>query len=92
MIIRDAVAAAWRKTVAAGVGGFLAWLDRRWGIVLDAESSQAAVIGATAVYMAVYGAIINFLEVKVPKLGWFLGLAKQPQYEPAPRRAGSDLS
>jgi hypothetical protein len=80
MNIRDAVAAAWRKAVAVGVGWFLTWLMRRWNIVLDEQSSQMAVMAAVAVTAAIYGALVNFLEVKLPWLGWFLGLAQQPKY------------
>lgn len=78
--IKDAVASAWRKAVAVAVGWFLAWLLRRWHIVLDAESSQALVMGVVAVCAAIYGALVNFLEIRIPWLGWFLGLARQPKF------------
>jgi hypothetical protein len=78
--IKDALAAAWRKIVAVGVGWFLTWLMRRWNIVLDANSSQDLVMGVVAVTAAIYGALINFLELHVPWLGWFLGLARQPKF------------
>lgn len=86
MNIRDALAAAWRKAVAGAVGWFLAWLFRRWHIVLDADSSQMLVMGMTALLAVVYGAVVNFLELHIPALGWLLGLAKQPVY--ADRRRG----
>lgn len=78
--IKDAVAAAWRKIVAVGVGWFIAWLMRRWNVVLDADSSQALVMGVVAVCAAVYGTVVNFLELRIPWFGWLLGLARQPKF------------
>lgn len=78
--IKDALAAAWRKIVATAVGAAIAWLARRAHIVLDADSSQALVMGVVALAAATYGTVVNFLELKFPALGWFLGLARQPKF------------
>jgi hypothetical protein len=78
--IKDAIGAAWRKAVAAAVGYALAYLARRWHIVLDADTSQAGVMFAVALLGTIYGALVNFAEIHVPKLGWFLGLARQPKF------------
>jgi hypothetical protein len=78
--IKDALAAAWRKAVAGAVGGALAWVLRRYNIVLSEESTQAFVMSTVVVMAALYGALVNFLEIKIPKLGWFLGLARQPKF------------
>lgn len=78
--IKDALAAAWRKMVAAGMGFVLAYLARRWHIVLDADTSQAGVMFAVVLLGTVYGTVVNFLEIHVPWLGWFLGLARQPKF------------
>lgn len=78
--IKDALAAILRRTVAVAVGYALTWLARQGHIVLDADTSQMGVAFATAFIAAVYGAVVNWAELHVPALGWFLGLAKAPKY------------
>ncbi len=69
-----------RTWVTLIVGAFVTWLARRLHIVLDADSSQALVIGMTAVFSGAYYTLMRPLESKFKVFGWFLGLAKQPKY------------
>ena len=83
MTLRDFAAAWWRKTVAAGIGAALAYVATRMNFVITPESSTAAIVGLSAVAASMYGGLVNALERKVPKLGWLLGLALQPEYRKA---------
>lgn len=71
-----------RTFVGLGVGALVTWLFRRWNVVLDDSSTQAATIGATAVVSGVYYAVVRLLESKWKGFGWFLGLATKPKYAP----------
>jgi hypothetical protein len=80
--IGNVVASYIRTFVGLGVGALVTWLFRRWNIVLDDSSTQAATIGATAIVSGVYYAIVRLLESKWKGFGWFLGLATKPKYAP----------
>lgn len=71
-----------RTGVMLGVGWFVTWLARRWHIVLDADSTQAATMGATAMISGAYYAVVRMLEAKWKGFGWLLGLATKPKYAP----------
>lgn len=71
-----------RTFVMLAVGWFVTWLARRWHIVLDADSTQAASMGATAIISALYYAIVRVLENRWKGFGWLLGLATKPKYAP----------
>jgi hypothetical protein len=71
-----------RTFVGIGVGTLLTWLGRRWHVVLDGDSSQAAAMGATAVVTGASYAVVRALESKWKGFGWLLGLATKPKYAP----------
>lgn len=71
-----------RTFVGTAIGALIAYLLRRWHIVLDAGSSQAAVMGVTGVVIGIYYGIVRALEVKWKGFGWLLGLATKPKYAP----------
>lgn len=71
-----------RTFVGTAIGTFLTYLGRRWHIVLDADSSQAASMGATAMVIGAYYAVVRVLESKWKGFGWLLGLATKPKYAP----------
>lgn len=80
-MLRDYLLSLVRTAVPAAVGGLLAWLASRWGVVLDEQSSAQAMALATAAAVAVYYAIVRALETRWPWFGKLLGSAKQPAYD-----------
>lgn len=79
--VRDVLASLVRTAVPYGVGLVLAWLARKYDIIIDETS--AAGLSATLAFVAgsVYYVIVRALEARVPALGWLLGLALPPTYE-----------
>lgn len=73
-----------RTWVPAGVGVVVSWLVAH-EVAVDAQ--DAATLGAvlTGVFTAIWYAIWRLAEQWVsPVLGWFLGLAKKPNYPTTP--------
>jgi hypothetical protein len=79
-IVRDLGASILRSVVASVVGGFVAWLAKNAGIVIDANTSAGLVQAFTVAVIAAYYIVVRVLETKSPIFGWLLGLAKLPNY------------
>lgn len=70
-----------RTTVPGLVGLILGWLAAR-GFNLDPETQSGLITALTAVAIALYYALVSFLERKVnPAFGWLFGVAKAPTYD-----------
>lgn len=89
MTVRDQLASLIRTWVPIGVGFLLALLARKLDIVIDEGSSAALTSGVAALVSAVFYGIVRILEARWKPVGWLLGLAVRPQYEPKAVGAGS---
>jgi len=70
-----------RTLVPVVVGAVLGWVTTT-GIKVDPEFAPALTLVVTAAFTGVYYIAARLLELYVtPKLGWLLGLAKQPDYD-----------
>lgn len=70
-----------RTVVPVIVGAALAWVARL-GIPVDPEFEGALAGVLTAVFTGLYYIAVRLLETHVtPRLGWLLGLPKQPNYD-----------
>lgn len=78
--VSDLGASILRTAVAAAVGTVLAYLARKWNIVLDGPTADGVVQAFTAAVIGAYYVVIRLLESKWKGFGWFLGLARQPKY------------
>lgn len=78
--IGDVLVSMVRTTVAIVVGAFVSWAVRH-GASIDAASATAYV---TPIAIATYYGIVRVLEARFPVLGWLLGIAKAPTYNPTP--------
>jgi hypothetical protein len=68
-----------RTVVPAVVGTLLAVLAKR-GINVDEAEINAWLI---PLVISGYYAAARFVEIKIPKVGWLLGVPKAPGYSPA---------
>lgn len=82
MIVREQLASLIRTYVPIGVGFVLAFLGRKFDVVLDDASSAALTSGVAALVAAVYYGVVRLLETRWKAVGWLLGLATAPTYEP----------
>jgi hypothetical protein len=77
-----------RTWVPILIGTALSWLAVTHGIVVDPDIQNQAVAVVTALVIGAYYAIVRWIEVRFPQIGWLLGTAKQPGYSadtpPAP--------
>ena len=88
----DYIASNIRTVTGVAVGQVLAWLAVRYGIVIDAQSTAAAILAAGAVTSAAWYALVRQLEKRWPIFGWLLGLAKAPSYPGAIDTTGRPAS
>lgn len=72
-----------RTWVPIGAGFVLTMLARKFGIVIDEESTAGLVAGVTALAAAGYYWLARLIEAKLPWAGVFLGSRKQPEYTKA---------
>lgn len=84
MTIRDKFASLIRTGVPYLVGLFLAWLARKYDIVLDGAVSADLAGWAVFLVGTAYYAVIRWAETRWRWVGWFLGLAKPPTYPELP--------
>lgn len=78
MTLYDVLASLWRTAVPVLVGCVGAVLAHLYLHVDDAALAQALVAG----FAIVYHGLFRLLEARVsPAFGWFLGLAKPPNYD-----------
>lgn len=82
MTVRDQLASLIRTYVPIGVGFVLALLARKYDVILDDASSAALTSGVAALVSAVFYGVVRILESRWKPVGWLLGLAVRPQYEP----------
>jgi hypothetical protein len=74
-----------RTWVPIAVGAVLAWVARKYDVVIDEDTAATTVVQATGIVIGIYYAIVRLLEEKVaPGYGWLLGAAKKPVYTPPP--------
>jgi hypothetical protein len=83
MMLRDLFGSLVRTAVPYGVGFVLAFLARKYDVVLDDStsaqlSSAAAILAGTAYY-----ALIRAAEAKWSWVGWLLGWNVPPTYDQA---------
>lgn len=78
--VRDQLASLVRTAVPYAVGLVLAFLARKWGIILDDASSAGLTAGLATLAGTVYYVVVRALEARWPRVGWFLGLAWSPEY------------
>lgn len=75
-----------RTAVPGAVGIALGWLAAR-GFNLDPQTQAGLISALTAVCIALYYALVSFLERKVhPAFGWLFGAAKPPTYDATARK------
>jgi hypothetical protein len=79
-ILRDYFASAVRTVVGYAIATALTYIARHTGIIIDEHTSAGLVQGFTFIVGALYYIVVRGAEVKFPKLGWLLGLAKLPTY------------
>lgn len=89
MTVYDTLASLWR-TVVPIVAGALLSMAAKAGFHID---SSVVTGWLTAGFAAGYYALFRLAEQHLGKRwGWLLGLARPPQYKPAPAPAGSTTS
>lgn len=71
-----------RTWVPVGIGAVAAWLSTKVGFVVDEDTKAQGIAFFTGLLISLYYALIRWIEIKVPKVGWLLGLAKMPGYSP----------
>lgn len=71
-----------RTYVPVAVGIVAAWLATNLGVVLDEDTQTQGVVLFSAVATGIYYAVVRWVETKHPQVGWLLGKAKAPSYEP----------
>jgi hypothetical protein len=81
MKLNDTVIGLIRTWVPIGVGAVIAWFATQ-GLSLDYETQNAAIIALTGVTQALYYSLVRLLESQFPAVGWLLGSAKTPVYNP----------
>jgi len=78
--VSDLVASLVRTYVPMLVGLVAAYLDRRFGIVLDEDTTTAASLALAGVVGAAYYTLARLVERRYPKVGLLLGVPKAPMY------------
>lgn len=65
-----------RTVVPVGVAVVLSWLAN---VGVDVDSTEATQF-LTGLAVAVYYAVVRAVELRVPWVGWLLGMPKPPSY------------
>lgn len=81
MKVRELFASLVRTGVPYGVGFVLAWLGRKYGIVLDDGTSAQLSTGFAVLAGTAYYALVRAAEAKWRWVGWLLGWNVPPTYE-----------
>jgi hypothetical protein len=81
MKLNDTLIGLIRTWVPIGVGAVIAWFTAQ-GLSLDSETQTAVIVALTGVTQAVYYSVVRLLENQFPAIGWLLGSAKTPVYNP----------
>lgn len=77
--MNDIVTSAVRTVVPYVIGAVVAWLGNKGLHVNSAQVASATAIVTFGVG-SVYYVLVRFLESKVPKLGFLLGVPSKPTY------------
>jgi hypothetical protein len=77
----DRIVALIRTAVPAAVGAAATWIAKHFGVQIDTATTAAI---ATAAATSVYYELVHTLELRWPKFGVLLGVAKTPSYGPQP--------
>lgn len=78
--VRDLGASYVRTGVTIAVGTGVAWLARKAHVIIDPATSDGLTAAFTSATIGAYYLVFRALETKIPAFGWFLGLAKLPNY------------
>jgi ABC-type dipeptide/oligopeptide/nickel transport system permease subunit len=88
-MLAQAIIAIIRTAVPAAVGTAIGWLAAH-GLNIDPVTQQLLIGGLITAGIALYYALVTFLERKVhPAFGWLLGAAKAPTYDATSKLDGS---
>lgn len=80
MTVRDLIASVFRTVVPAVVGFVLTLLARKWGVIIDDNTSTSLTAALVVVVTAVYYSVVRILEAQFPWLGILLGWKATPTY------------
>lgn len=80
MTLKDLLGSFVRTAVPSAVGLALAFLARKWGIILDDDTSAQLSMVAVSLAGAAYYALVRFAEAKWSWAGWLLGWNVPPTY------------
>lgn len=69
-----------RTWIPIAVGAALTWAAANLDVVIDEESSRAAIGLCVSILTGAYYAIVRALEQRFPQVGWLLGTPTPPQY------------
>jgi len=69
-----------RTAVPAAIGAGVAYLARRYGLVVPEGLSAEATIWLTGLAITGYYGIVRALEKRWPRIGILLGAARKPVY------------
>jgi hypothetical protein len=72
-----------RTGVPIIVGAVVAFLAKKADIIIEDDTSQAAVIALTGAAIAIYYGLVHAIEQRWPKVGVLLGKADLPHYPTA---------
>lgn len=79
-MLSDQIVSLIRTVVPVWVGALLSYLSVRLGVVVPEEVSTGLTAALVALFTGLYYAVARLLEQRWPKLGWLLGMPKQPTY------------
>jgi hypothetical protein len=81
MTLRDKLASLVRTGTPYLVGLLLTWLGRKYGVVLDDNTSAQISSGLAVLAGSVYYLLVRLAEAKWQRVGWLLGWNVPPTYE-----------
>jgi hypothetical protein len=79
-----------RTWVPVGVGSVFGWLLSLDVFNVSAEDQAEVTAAVVAGSIALYFAGVRIVERKWPKVGWLLGVAKQPEYVEPPAKVNAE--
>ena len=79
-----------RTWVPVGVGTVIGWVLSLGILDVSAEDQAEVTAVAVAAAISLYHALVRLVERKVPWVGWFLGVAKQPEYVEPPAKVAAE--
>lgn len=76
----DQIVSLIRTWVPVAIGSVLTWLVGL-GVVIPEDAEAGLAVGLTGVTIAVYYAVVRFLEKRWPWFGYLLGRKTPPTYD-----------